>query len=62
MDLTHLTTLTPMYPFLEKAFAENSSSTSLQRVAARRVVSLSSGYFLQKPFPLKGYMGVEVVK
>ena len=27
----------------------------------RRVVSLSSGYFLQKPFPLKGYMGVEVV-
>ena len=31
-------------------------------IAARRVVSLSGCYFLQKPFPLRGYMGVEVVK
>ena len=36
---------------MEKAFAENSRSTSLQRVAARRVVSLSSSYFLQEDFP-----------
>ena len=34
--------------FVGKAFAENSSSTSLQCVA---VVSLSSSYFLQKAFP-----------
>ena len=40
---------------------ENSSSTSLQRVALRRVVSLSSGYFLQKPFPQKKDAGVNVV-
>ena len=37
----------PSFLFVGNAFAENSSSTSLQRVAARRVVSLSSGYFLQ---------------
>ena len=37
---------------------ENSSSTSLQRVALRRVVSLSSGYFLQKPFPQKRMLGL----
>ena len=37
----------PSILFMGKAFAENSSSTSLQRVALRRVVSLSSGYFLQ---------------
>ena len=34
------------YVIVGKAFAENSSSTSLQRVALRRVVSLSSCYFL----------------
>ena len=38
-------------------FAENSRLTSLQRVALRRVVSLSSCYFLQKPFPQKEYFG-----
>ena len=36
-----------------KLFAENSRLTSLQRVAARRVVSLSSCYFQQKPYPQK---------
>ena len=41
----------------ERFFAENSRLTSLQRVAARRVVSLSSCYFLQKPFPQKEYCG-----
>ena len=35
------------YVIVGKAVAENSHSTSLQRVAARRVVSLSSDYFLQ---------------
>ena len=39
------------YVIVGKAFAENSRSTSLQRVAMRRVVSLSSGYFLQKLSP-----------
>ena len=38
--------LNPSILFVAKAVAENSSSTSLQRV-----VSLSSGYFLQKAFP-----------
>ena len=37
------------YVIVVKAFAENSRSTSLQRVALRRVVSLLSCYFLQKP-------------
>ena len=45
--------INPSIIFVGKAFAENSSSTSLQRAALRRVVSLSSGYFLQKPFPQK---------
>ena len=40
-----------------KDFAENSRSTSLQRVAMRRVVSLSSCYFLQQPFPWNGCWG-----
>ena len=40
----------PSILFVGEAFAENSSSTSLQRVAVRRVVSLSSGYFLLKAF------------
>ena len=35
------------YVIVGKAFAENSRSTSLQRVALGRVVSLSSSYFLQ---------------
>ena len=39
------------YVIVGKAIAENSRSTSLQRVAMRRVVSLSSGYFLQKLSP-----------
>ena len=43
--------INPSILFVGKAFAENSSSTSLQRVAGRRVVSLSSGYFQQKAFP-----------
>ena len=41
----------PSILFVGKAFAENSSSTSLQRVAMRRVVSLSSGYFLHEDSP-----------
>ena len=43
-----------------KLLAENSRLTSLQRVALRRVVSLSSCYFLQKPLPQKD-TGVKVV-
>ena len=43
--------MNPSIRFMGKAVAENSSSTSLQRVAMRRVVSLSSGYFLQKLSP-----------
>ena len=45
------------YIILGKAFAKSSRSTSLQRVAVRRVVSLLSCYFLQKPFPRKGCWG-----
>ena len=45
------------YAIVGKAFAENSRSTNLQRVAVQRVVSLSSGYFLQQPFPQKGHWG-----
>ena len=37
------------------AVADNSSSTSLQRVASRRVVSLSSGYYLQNLSPQYKY-------
>ena len=36
----------PSILFVGKTFAGNSSSTSLQRVTLRRVVRLSSGYFL----------------
>ena len=42
-------------------FAENSRLTSLQRVAARRVVSLSSCYFQQKPSPQER-MGLKWLK
>ena len=45
-----LTTWTPSFPHVGKAFAENSSSTSLQRDEAQRVVGLLSSYF-QKSFP-----------
>ena len=45
------------YVIVRKAFAENSRLTSLQRFEARRVVSLSSCYFLQNPFLQKGCWG-----
>ena len=47
------------YPLerIPRSFAQNSRSTSLQRVALRRVVSLSSCYFLQKHSPQKGNWG-----
>ena len=41
----------PCILFVGKEFAENSSFTSLQRVTARQVVSLSSCYFMLKALP-----------
>ena len=50
-----------MFFIIGKAFAENSRSTSLQRVAARRVVSLSSCYFLLLRFMWLNKLSVNTI-